>query len=69
MICLYLFVSLVTEGEALDKVPAVISSGAVKVEEGWGTIEEDVSAPAEETGEQPDGWYQTKVGFRVLTLT
>ena len=69
MICFCLFVSLVTEGEAIDKVPAVISSGAVKVEEGLGTTEEDVSAPTEETGEQPDGWYQTKVGFKVLTLT
>lgn len=51
-----LFVSLVTEGEAIDKAPAAISGSGVKFEEGLGTTEEDVSAPIEETGEQPDGW-------------
>ena len=55
MICFRLFVSLVTEGEAIDKAPAAISGGAVKFEEGLGTTEKDVSAPTEETVEQPDG--------------
>ena len=63
-----MFVLLVTEGEAIDKAPAAISGSGVKFEEGLGTTEEDVSAPIEETGEQPDGWYLTKVGFKVLIL-
>lgn len=42
------------EGEAIDKAPAAISGSGVKFEEGLGITEEDVSAPIEETGEQPD---------------
>ena len=54
-----LFVSRVTEGEAVDQAPAARPGSAVKFEEGLGTTEEDASAAAEETGEQPDGVYQT----------
>lgn len=45
MLFVCLFVSCVTEGEAVDKVSAARS----------GSGEEDVSAAAEETDGQPDG--------------
>ena len=60
-----LFVPRVTEGEN-DKASAARPGSAVKFEEGLGTTEEDPSAAAEETGEQPDGLYQTEVAFNVL---
>jgi len=61
-----LFVPRVTEGENVDKASAARPGSAVKFEEGLGTTEEDPSAAAEETGEQPDGLYQTEVAFNVL---
>jgi len=61
-----LFVSRVTEGEDVNKASAVRSGSAIKFEEGLGTTEEDASAAVEEPGEQPDGWYPTKVAFNVL---
>ena len=45
MLFSFLFVSCVTEGEAVDKVSAARS----------GSAEEDVSAAAEETDGRPDG--------------
>ena len=53
-----MFVPCIAGGEAVDKVSAT-SGSAAKFEEGLGTTEEDASAVAEETGQQPDGLYQT----------
>lgn len=66
MVVFCLFVSCVTEGEAVEKAPAASSGSAVKFE---GTTEEDASAATEETGEQQHGLYQTKVALNVALVS